>query len=265
MIQRDSPIPLYYQIASLLKARIESGEWPPGHRVPSEYELMAQFGVSRHTIRQAMAELEREGLVYRQAGRGTYVRATKSRYPLTYLRGFTEQMEERGAVPSSKVLELAKETPEPTVRERLDLPAGEEVWRLRRLRLADGEPMALETMYIPVSVMPDLDRYDLESSSIYRLMERERGLVISGADQTIEAETAAEAIARLLGIPADSAVLRMKNVTYLSDGRAGCYVDCYFRADRYIFYVSMPRNPSHHAHHQPHGREPGPASPPRPR
>lgn len=241
MVDRTSPVPLYYQIAQALRERIKNGEWLPGHRVPPEHELTREFGVSRHTIRQALASLERDGLIYRQAGLGTFVRSEKYSYPLSFLQGFTEQMEERGLKPSSRVLTLQKKLPEPFLRSSLALPEGREVYELKRLRLANGEPIALETMFLPVTLVPGLEQKDLEKISIYRFVEDDLGLKIIGATQTIEAERPPEDVARLLELEAGGLTLRMKNVTYLENMRPLCFVDCYYRADRYIFTVSMPR------------------------
>ncbi|HHY34400.1 MAG TPA: GntR family transcriptional regulator [Firmicutes bacterium] len=241
MVDRTSPVPLYYQIAQALRERIKKGEWLPGHRVPPEHELTQEFGVSRHTIRQALASLERDGLIYRQAGLGTFVRSEKYSYPLSFLQGFTEQMEERGLKPSSRVLTLQKRLPEPFLRSSLALPVGREVYELKRLRLANCEPIALETMFLPVTLVPGLEQKDLEKISIYRFVEDDLGLKIIGATQTIEAERPPEDVARFLGLPVDGLTLRMKNVTYLENMRPLCFVDCYYRADRYIFTVSMPR------------------------
>ncbi|NLG78267.1 MAG: GntR family transcriptional regulator [Firmicutes bacterium] len=241
MIDRTSPVPLYYQIAQTLRERIRAGEWLPGHRVPPEYELTREFGVSRYTIRQALSSLEKDGLIYRQAGLGTFVRSEKYSYPLSFLQGFTEQMEQRGLVPSSKVLLLEKKVPEPFLRSSLALAEGKEVWELRRLRLANGEPMALETMFLSVGIAPSLDKEDLEKISVYRLVEGKLGYKIVGATQTIEAEIPPPEVVRLLDIQPGSPVLRMKNVTYLENMHPLCFVDCYYRADRYIFSVSVPR------------------------
>lgn len=241
MIDRKSPVPLYYQVAKLLKERIENGELLPGHRIQPEYDLAEEFGVSRHTIREALSMLENEGLVYRQPGLGTFVQSKKYSYPLSFLRGFTEQMEERGLVPSSQVISFERLVPDPFLRSTLALPEGSKVWDLRRLRLADGESVAFEIMALPVSIVPSLEKQDLSRISVYRYVEESVGCRIGGATQTIEAEMASRDIVELLGTEEDVPVLRMKNVTYLENRRPLCFVDCYYRADRYIFTVSMPR------------------------
>ncbi|MEW6398289.1 MAG: GntR family transcriptional regulator [Bacillota bacterium] len=238
---RGSPVPLYYRIAETLRERIAGRHWQPGDRLPGEHELMSEFAVSRHTVRQALSLLENEGFVYRQAGLGTFVRSEKSSYPLTHLQGFTEQMEERGLIPSSRVLRLGRAVPRPDVRSALALPKGQEVWELVRLRLANGEPMAVETTFAPAALVPGLDREDLSSLSFYRYVEEKLGRGIAGATQTIEAEVAYGDLAKLLLISPGNAVLRVKNVTFLNNMRPLCFVDCYYRADRYAFSVAMPR------------------------
>lgn len=242
LIDRKSPVPLYYQVAKVLKERIEKGQLLPGHRIQPEFDLVEEFGVSRHTIREALSMLENEGLVYRQPGLGTFVQSKKYSYPLSFLRGFTEQMEERGLVPSSQVISLERLMPDPFLRSTLALPEGSEVWDLRRLRLADSESVAFEIMILPVSIVPSLEKEDLAQISMYRYVEERVGCRIGGATQTIEAEIAPENVVRLLGVEGDALVLRMKNVTYLENGRPLCFVDCYYRADRYIFTVSVPRH-----------------------
>lgn len=240
-INRNGVMPLYRQLEDILFERIERGEFKPGDQFPTEDALIKQYNVSRITVRQALRELVDRGVLVRQPGRGSFVQQPKVDYSLTELTSFTEQMEMLGKHPSSEVLKLQTEQASREVREQLDLTEGSCVLRIERLRLADGQPMALETIYLPEDLAPGLEAEDLAHQSVYRLLELVYNLRIADADLVLEARSADEDEAEALGIPPDAPVLFMRCTTYLPNGRPLNYVHCTYRGDTYRFHSTMIR------------------------
>src|SRR5258708_38361115 len=144
-IYRNSPLPRYYQLKEIMKERIRSGEWKPGDLIPSERELGETYGISRMTARQAITDLVNEGLFYREQGKGTFVSRNKITQQLIRLTGFTEDIRARGQQPSTKVLSAQLTPANEVTAERLRIQTGQIVFYLQRLRLADGEPLAIES------------------------------------------------------------------------------------------------------------------------
>ena len=215
--------PRYAQVEAHIRARIAAGDWRPGEAIPPETELARQFGVARMTARQALDGLRREGLLTRGRGRGTVVTLPPVERELSRLRGFSEDMRARGMVPSSRL--LAREVvPAPgEVADRLRLGRREAVIHLRRLRLADAEPMALEASYLNYALCEAVLRADLESDSLYSFLQGTIGLRLRHASQELQAALAARAEADLLGIGRGRPVLAIHQTTYvLTEGGELC-------------------------------------------
>src|SRR5205823_4815861 len=143
-IYRNSPLPRYYQLKEIMRERIRLGEWKPGDLIPSERELGETYGISRMTARQAITDLVNEGLFYREQGKGTFVSQHKITQQLIQLTGFTEDIRARGQRPGTKVLSAEMFPADEATAERLRISQGTLIFRLRRLRLADDEPLAIE-------------------------------------------------------------------------------------------------------------------------
>ena len=179
--------------------------------------------------------------ISRIAGRGTFVN-TKSRYKLTYLEGFSEQMRSMGMIPSSKIISANLELPSENIRQYMDLEEGEKVFKIERLRLADGSPMCFEITYISRDLCPDIDRLIGENISLYKLYEEHYGLNLNYGDIYLEAEICPDEYLEYLQIPECSAVLKMKCVVYTDNQVPLYYVDSYYIGYKYVFFASMPRN-----------------------
>src|SRR5215210_2988344 len=141
---KSGPLPRYYQLKEIIRERLRTGEWAPGSLIPSERELCERYGISRMTARQSISELVNEGLLYREQGKGTFVGHPKIAQQLLRLTGFTEDMRAREQRPGAKVLRAEMWPAAAATAERLRVRLGQPVYRLRRLRLADSEPLALE-------------------------------------------------------------------------------------------------------------------------
>jgi GntR family transcriptional regulator len=234
-LKRDSFAPLYYQISEHLRALIEGGALKPGERIPSEYELVGEYGVSRNTARLAIDALISQGLVYRVQGKGTFVTRPRLRYGLMQLSSFSEEMQRRGWCSRSEVLELDAGEPPVKISQAMQMVPGETAYKIERLRLANDEPMALHTSYVPCRLCPGLEREDLSSGSLYVLLEERYGLRIAYAEQVLKPAVANEMEARLLTIRPGAPVLIVEGTAYLDYGSPVEYACLMYRGDRYEF------------------------------
>jgi GntR family transcriptional regulator len=235
-LQRESPDPLYTQLKDSLVGDISAVRYSPHQRLPSERELSAHYNVSRMTVRQALLELSRDGMIYTRTGKGTFVAEPKIDQRLRTLSGFTQDVNARGGKPSSRVLEFKVVPAPPEIAAALRLPPGMEVIMLSRLRLADGDPLAIETAYVPYHMFPGLLQHDFTVESLYSVLEKEYGCTLTQAEQTIEAALAGKREAELLEIAPPAAIFKMQRMSMTSDGRPVEYVVSAYRGDRYKFH-----------------------------
>jgi len=229
----ESREPSYYQIKRALLSRIESGEWTPGARLPTEQELQDQFGVSRGTVRRALDELVFEGRIRRRSGKGTFVRELPARVQTQRILSFTDQVRQLGLRPSTQVLSAdtipACESDE-TVRHTFALGPDDPVIRIRRLRLGDEQPLSLQTVYLLPALCPGiLDRDLTQLTPLYASY----GRPIHHADEVIRVITCDGDEARLLGIQPGAPVVSCLRVSYLEDGRPFEVLYSLDRADRF--------------------------------
>lgn len=239
---KSGPLPRYYQLKEIIRERIRGGEWTPGSLIPSERELCERYGISRMTARQSISELVNEGLLYREQGRGTFVGHPKIAQQLLRLTGFSEDMRARERRPGAKVLTAEMWPSDEPTAERLRIKAGQPVFRLRRLRLADAEPLALETSCVSFIGCERLITDDFEANSLYRLMETAYDVPPLEAEQELEADLASSEEAKLLGVAARSAVLRTTRVMSTRRNQPVEYATSVYRGDKYRFYTRMVRD-----------------------
>lgn len=232
---------VYLQVYDKVKSNIENNIWKSGKQIPTEHDLMDMFNVSRDTIRKALAKLLQDGYIYKQAGRGTFVRKIKSNYSLTLLESFSEQMKRRGLEPSSKIIKITNIIPEKYILDRLEVNAEEKVYKIERLRKADNEPMCYEIAFIPESLCKDLDKKIQNSASLYDLYENYYGLNLSYGDMSLEAKSASEYVSKVLEIRPKDPILEMRITVYLDFGRPLYYVEAFYIGEKYIFSTTLPR------------------------
>lgn len=231
------------QISTWLRTRIEDGTYEPGDRLPSESALGTQFSVSRITVRRALQTLEADGLIVRRQGRGSFVNAPRVRQGLVRLTDFAEDMEQAGLRPSSQVLSFKPERASPFVAARLGLDDGAAVCRLDRLRLGNGEPIALDRTWLPPSYAHLLDGHDLEQGTIYQILEAHHDVPILRGRYRIEAVDAPADVAELLGVPRRRALLRIERVSFTTGDQRVYYQRRYYRSDRVAYDLTLERSP----------------------
>jgi len=227
---------MYFRIQQTILEQIQSGQLQKGALLPSEAELAQQYQVSRITAKRALDELVRLGRAYRQQGRGTFVAQARIR-EISGFRSFSEDIRARGFTPSSKIMVFKEVDPEPSIRQRLHLQEGKNAFLLRRLRLADQEPVAVETAYLPCHLCPGLLKEDLTAGSLYAILSEKYQVVPTWADAEIEADAATKEEARALNLKAGTPVLVARRVTYAADYQAIETVESVYRGDRFTFYT----------------------------
>ncbi|SFF86802.1 GntR family transcriptional regulator [Halobacillus alkaliphilus] len=240
MIDKKSPLPIYYQIEEDIKQRISDGEYQPNDMIPSERILSENYAVSRMTVRQAITNLVNEGVLYREKGRGTFIAENKIEQSLKGLTSFTEDMKTRGMTASSKLLDFEKVTASGEISRKLEIEENAEIYRLQRIRYADQKPMAIETNFLPAAMFPNLKKENVRGS-LYDYVEKNKRQKIGKASQIIEATIANEDQSSLLEIPLGSAVLHIERHSFLEDGTPFEVVKSSYRADRYKFSSDITR------------------------
>jgi GntR family transcriptional regulator len=232
---RPNGMPAYRKIQATIIKRIENGQLKPGDAVDSERELAKIHQVSLMTARHALTALEREGMVHRRRGAGTFVAPPKIHF--NKLTSFTEQMAGRSLTACSKVLSFGMVDNEQEVAARLGLAAHTRLLKVERLRLAADEPFAVETCYLPADEFSGLTRNAVARGSLFSILEGAYGIQIAYADEEMDATAAAPATANLLKVGRDEPLLRIRQVIYSTKGKAALYVLGLYRSDRHTLLV----------------------------
>lgn len=228
----SAPQAMYAQLEEQIRERIESGEWPAGTRLPPERELSRAFGTSRVTTRKALNRLIAQGLLRSVPRRGTFVATPKSNFVALTLRGFTRQAIEAGASPTTTLLRFERIVPSAQVAQRLGVSATQLVYLIERLRIVDGTPIAFHQSFIPMNLVPALERAHLERDSLYQILESMYGLSVAHAEETLQSGLATEYEAALLGTSVGAPTLLLNIRLTAQDGKVMEVVRVTFRGDR---------------------------------
>lgn len=243
IVKHDIPIPYYFQLSNYIEGKIKAKEFEPGQLMPSEQEICEKLDISRTVVRQAMADLERKGLITKQSGKRSTVSYPKYQGSLMQnLRGYYEDAVSKGQKPTTRVLKLGVVPAEGEVAEALKLNEGEPVIMLNRLRFLDGDPEVLVVTYLPESKCPGLVREDLTNQSLYELLARKYGLVIAQGYRSVEAIALERADAKLFGVQPGRPALLLKSVGLLEDGTPLEYYVAKHRGDRSQFQIYLVRD-----------------------
>ncbi|MEW9122594.1 MAG: GntR family transcriptional regulator [Thermotaleaceae bacterium] len=240
-VNKNSFVPLYYQLKDSITELIENEELKPREPIPSERELCEYHGVSRMTVNKAISGLVSEGLLYREQGKGTFVAFPKERHSLSALRSFTEDMKRQGLIVETKMISFQRKPVTKKIEKVLQLKKSEEVFEIRRLRIVSGEPYALETAYIPTYLCEDLSTEKLESGSLYSTLQEEYKIEIDYAYQTIEPVIIDEYERMLLKVEKGSLGLLFSRKTYSKDHTPIELTKAIYRSDKYKYEVMLKR------------------------
>ncbi|MCD7035353.1 GntR family transcriptional regulator [Metabacillus sp. GX 13764] len=240
MINKESPIPIYYQLQEHIKDLIEKGELQPGDAITTEREFAERYQISRMTVRQALTQLVNEGYLHRIQGKGTFVSERKIEQPLYRLRSFTEDMESRGLKPGSQLISFEVIPAPGQIASQLGIQEYAPIYEIKRIRLADDVPMALETSYISANLIKGLTE-QIVKKSVYSYIEENLNLQIDHGSQVIESSVANEVEAKFLKIKKGAPIMLIQQKTFLKDETAIEYVKSSYRADRYKFMIETKR------------------------
>jgi GntR family transcriptional regulator len=245
-------VPLHEQISGWLRGEIEAGRLPPESQLPSEHVLCDRFGVSRVTVRRALQTLDADGLIYRRPGLGSFVCDKRLAQGLVRLTDFAQDVARAGVRATSRVLWEGQEPCPAPVAERLGLGAGTVVARLDRLRLGDGEPLALDRTWLPPYYAQLLEGKDLTRETLYGVLERDYGIPALSGRYRITAAAADRETADPLGVDVGDALLVIERTTRTVGGKPMYFQRRFYRSDRMAYELELARDGSGGAA----GREP---------
>jgi GntR family transcriptional regulator len=241
LIDKASSIPYYLQLSEILRREINQRQSPyEVYPLPSENALAALQGITRATVRRALDVLERDGWVYREKGKGSFAAVRRVEHELTQLVSTTEDMRERGWALTTQLISLEKVPAPKKVARGLELAEGALCYKLCRLRVVEGEPISIQTPYLPVALCPGLEENDL-TLSLYQLLETRYGLRLWTGHETLRARCVLPHEEELLEVPRCTPVMHMERVTFAVTGQAVEYLEAVWRGDRYDFKVSLSR------------------------
>lgn len=237
-INKKSPIPIYFQLKQIILNRIKKGEWLPDSPISSERELSEMFGVSRMTIRQALNELVSEGILYREKGRGTFVR--EQRIEQSDAMSFTEAALNQGLEACNIVKNFEIEVADMSVMERLGLDNYEDVYYIQRFRAIEKMIIGVEEMYIPVKYIGNIKKDDFKGS-VYKLLKDKYDYSIDHVKTTLEAVITGPDELKLFNLKEPAPILKVTAVHVTDKGLNLYYEESLYRSDKYVFNVNIYR------------------------
>jgi GntR family transcriptional regulator len=240
MLDPNLPIPLYYQLKTVLLQKIQSGEWRPGTNIPTESELTEMYGISRTTVREAVSVLVHEGYLSKKQGRGTSVNSPRFQERLGRLTGFAEEMQQQGFIPSARLVGIDEDVARDLDFAKLGLTGGERWVKFERIRLASGDPIAVERSYWPRDIADLLRKEDLNEVAFYATLEK-NGIHLSNAEESISAVNASREDASQLGVRTGTALMEMRRLAYDVQSRLIEYTCTRYLGDRYTYRVQLQR------------------------
>lgn len=216
-MDKTTKVPLYLQLVEELIYKIENKEYEENDKLPSERELCEIYSLSRITVRNALQELERDGYIYKLHGKGTFVSSRSYKQNLVKLYSFTEEMKKIGKTPFTKVLSFNTIKADRRYASKLKISPGEEIYEIKRLRLADDEPLMYETSYIPSNKFPDLKRIELETTPMYEIFSNKYGVSVSKAIEQFSATNLREEEAKHLNYDTSRPAMLIKRYAYQNE------------------------------------------------
>ncbi|KVH43443.1 GntR family transcriptional regulator [Burkholderia diffusa] len=240
-----SATPLYVQIKDTLRARILDGTYAPHSRMPSEHELCAMFDVSRITVRQALGDLQKEGLLFRLHGKGTFVSKPKAFQNVTSLQGFAEAMSSMGYEIVNQLRSFRIVKADRQLATKLNVQEGAPLVEIHRVRLLNREPVSLEQTWVPEALGKRLAGADLVTRDIFLILENDCGVPLGHADMSIDAILADDEIVDALRVEESSPVLRIERLTHDASGAPIDYEHLYFRGDAFQYRLRIDRQKMH--------------------
>lgn len=238
MINHELPTTLQYQLREILLGKISNGEWKPGEKISSEREICEQYEVSRMTVREVLTSLQRDGILVRYQGKGTFVAKPKFEQKLGSFYSFSEEIRKSGMKASSRILEFEVISVSPKLALEMGVKLGEQLYRIERLRMINNDLFAWEQSFIPLSLIPHMTREEVEQLGLYNTIKKHSSLSPEVASETFEAVNCTKKEAELLNLKANDAVLR---IVRLTEAQGICieYCETLIRGDKYQYKVLL--------------------------
>ncbi len=242
-VDKNSLLPLYHQVESCIRKDIANKIYLPDQLIPTELELQKQFSVSRETVRKAINNLVFAGLVEKRKGVGTFITHPKIVHRVGYVYGSYEEILARGMIPTTTFIEKKEIKPPEIMRKEMVLEKGASVIKIKRLRLANEEPVAILSSYLPMDLVPDLAQVKFENNSLYHTLEKVYHLKLNESNEIIEAGSITGKDANWLQIKKGSPILVVKRLTYLNDSRVIEKLTALYRSDKFKYQVKLKGRP----------------------
>ena len=236
-----APVPLYNQLKELLRTQILDGTYPPESRMPSESELGDIFQVSRITVRQALGDLQKEGLIFKIHGKGTFVAKPKAFQNVSTLKGLAESMGQLGYEVINQLHSVKFIKANFRIAERLQLHESDTVTEIKRVRLINREPVSLEVSYLPKNIGEKLQKADLITRDIFLILENDLQLNLGHADLAVDAVLADSELTKALNVEEGSPIMRIERLTHTVDGMPIDFEFLYYRGDAFQYRFRIDR------------------------
>ncbi|HWV14959.1 MAG TPA: GntR family transcriptional regulator [Cellvibrio sp.] len=236
-----SHIPLYGQLKELLRSQILDGSYAPHSQMPSESELGARHNLSRITVRQALSDLQKEGLIFKIHGKGTFVAKPKAFQNVSRLQGLAEAMTQLGYEVVNQLRSFKFIAANAVIAERLQIAEGTKVAEIKRVRLINREPVSLECTYVSQALGEQLQKADLITRDIFLIIENDCAIALGHADLAIDAVLAEDELTKALKVEEGSAIMRIERLTYGSDGTPLDFEYLYYRGDAFQYRLRIER------------------------
>lgn len=237
-IDKESRIPLYYQLMEIIIEMIEVENLKEDDKLPSERELCEKYDISRATVRKAIEELEKEGYIYKKHGKGTFISPRKFAQNLLRFYSFTEEMKKTGKEPTSKVLDFKVIESDDKLAKKMNLKISKKVYKFTRLRLADGEPMMLETSFVPCDRFPNLTKKELQENAMYDIFIKKYNATLTKAEEIFQPVLTRDFEADLLEYVKDYPSMMIERITYERD-KIIEYTKGIARGDRFKYHIML--------------------------
>lgn len=239
-----SPVPLYQQLKERLRGQILDGTFPALSRMPSEAALGASYAVSRITVRQALGDLQKEGLIFKIHGKGTFVAKPKAFQNVSTLQGLGESLSQWGYEVINRLISCKHLEASSLVAQRLGLAEGAPITEFKRVRLVNRAPISLEVTYVPRTLGERLEQADLVTRDIFLILENDCGLELGHADLAIDAVLADAELGRALEVEEGAPVMRIERLTHAADGTPLDFEHLYYRGDAFQYRLRTDRQRS---------------------
>ena len=237
-----SPVPLYSQLKELLRTKILDGSYPSHSQMPSESELGDIYKVSRITVRQALSDLQKEGLIFKIHGKGTFVSKPKAFQNVSRLQGLAEAMSQMGYEVLNQLRSFKFVAANAQIADRLKIPEGTQVAEIKRVRLINREPVSLEITYVPQILGEQLQKADLVTRDIFLILENDCGIALGHADLAIDAVLAEAELIQALKVEEGAPIMRIERLTHATDGTPIDFEHLYYRGDAFQYHLRIDRH-----------------------